>query len=187
EGFNATGVTFPEYDSVLDIFDAQVSQSPDRIAVVHRDDTLTYGDLSRQVAQMSSYLLTTKGVELEERVGIMLDRESFLIPTIYGVLKSGCAYVPIDPKLPSARVKAILKDAGIRVLVTRGEYITETVLDEGIEVVDLNKEVTTISESPVLETYPNVSSDNLAYLIYTSGSTGTPKGVMIEHSALLNT
>ncbi len=187
EGFNATDVVFSEYASVLDIFDAQVIQTPDRIAVAYRDETISYKDLSRQASQMSSYLLTSKGVELEERVGIMLDRESILIPAIYGILKSGCAYVPIDPKLPSARVKAILKDAGIRVLITRGEYLTETVLAAGIEVIDLNKEVRSISQSTVLDVYPEISSDHLAYIIYTSGSTGTPKGVMIEHGSLLNT
>ncbi len=187
EGFNATDVVFSEHASVLDIFDAQVIQTPDCIAVAYRDETISYKDLSRQASQMSSYLLTSKGVELEERVGIMLDRESILIPAIYGILKSGCAYVPIDPKLPSARVKAILKDAGIRVLITRGEYLTETVLAAGIEVIDLNKEVRSISQSTVLDVYPEISSDHLAYIIYTSGSTGTPKGVMIEHGSLLNT
>ncbi|MEW7293174.1 amino acid adenylation domain-containing protein, partial [Aquimarina sp. 2304DJ70-9] len=187
EGFNTTDVEFTKCNSVLELFESQVSKTPDALAIVNKDTTLTYQELNDQVDQMSAYLLTKKDVELEERVGIMLEREAYLVPSIYGVLKSGGAYVPIDPKLPSARIKAILEDAGIRVLITRGSYFNTDVLSDSIELIDLDKEAPVIGQTPLLDKYPSVSPTNLAYIIYTSGSTGIPKGVMIEHQSLLNT
>ena len=120
-------------------------------------------------------------------IGVCLDRGSDLIISILGVLKAGGAYVPIDPAYPQDRVQFIIKDAGLRVLVSKAD-ILDQISDSKIEdVILLDADSDSIATKPTTSLNVHLSVDDLAYVIYTSGSTGKPKGVLIEHGGSCNT
>ncbi|OPD17562.1 AMP-binding protein, partial [Clostridium botulinum] len=125
-------------------------------------------------------LLRDKGVKADSIVGIMVERSVEMIVGIMGILKSGGAYLPIDPSYPVERIEYMIEDAKIDILITSEEFINK---------VKFSKSIVNIKEKSILKKdnldIINKSSD-LAYVIYTSGSTGRPKGVMVEHKSLIN-
>ncbi|TCO17546.1 amino acid adenylation domain-containing protein, partial [Pedobacter psychrotolerans] len=170
--FNATEVGYAHDQTIVDLFEAQVALTPEAVALVFEEHELTYGELNRRSNQLGAYLRTTGGIRPDELVGVKLHRSELLVIALLGILKSGGAYVPIDPEYPQERISYMEKDSGIRVL-----------LDEH-ELSRLEPLLSDYSEDNLVKV--NGSSD-LAYVIYTSGTTGTPKGVMIEHGGIANT
>ncbi|HEX6524000.1 MAG TPA: amino acid adenylation domain-containing protein [Streptosporangiaceae bacterium] len=171
-------------ESVHELFERQVTVSPDAVAVTFADGSLTYRQLDARANQIAHHLREL-GVGAETTVGVLLDRGPDLLACLLGVWKAGGAYVPLDPAFPSARAGAMLTDAGAHVVLTENRF-TERLdrLVPGLVIVDIGERA--VSERPV--TAPRVSSDpdRLAYLIFTSGSTGRPKGVQITHRGLGN-
>ena len=165
-------------------FEKQVARTPDEVAVVYEGATLSYGELNERANQLAHYL-RRQGVGAETLVGVCLERSVELVVGMLGVLKAGGAYVPIDPQYPAERVKYLLADGGVQVVVTTAAVWERFVGSEG-RVVYLDREREAIGsesgENPVVAS----GRDNLAYVIYTSGSTGTPKGVQLEQRGLLN-
>jgi amino acid adenylation domain-containing protein len=183
--FNTTESEYPKHETILSLFEIQVGRTPENIALRYDNKTITYQELNEKACSLGSYLRRSKRVEVGDLVGIMLEREEYLIPSIFGILKSGCAYVPIDPNLPAERINSIVKNSKIKVLLTRGKHLKAS-MKLATEIVDLDNAMEDISNSKALESEVKVCRSDLAYVIYTSGSTGTPKGVMIEHRSLLN-
>ena len=105
---------------------------------------------------------------------------------ILGILKSGGAYVPIDPAYPLDRIGYMLEDTGADVVVSSKESREKVVLREGVEVIEIDGHEEEISKQSTANLQDVISPEQLAYVIYTSGSTGKPKGVMIEHRSVLN-
>jgi amino acid adenylation domain-containing protein len=184
--FNATAVVYPKDKTVVDLFEEQVKKTPDAIAVVYEGEELSYRELDKRSNQLARYLIS-KGVVADDLVGLCINRSIEMVIGILGILKSGGAYVPIDPNYPQARIVYILEDAGIKVLLSSSDVADSVsklgkraliLLDADSE--EINKEST---KSLVI----SLSVSNLAYVIYTSGSTGKPKGVLIEHRNIINT
>jgi amino acid adenylation domain-containing protein len=182
--WNETATDYPREKSIVHLFEEQVEQSPESAAVVSDDRTLTYRELNAQANRLA-YHLRDLGVKPEEMVAICFERSVDLIVAIIGILKAGCAYVPLDPKLPKGRLDYILADTGARFLVTQKKLI-----DLGLSV--LNSVMVALDDpnSPVRsasDANPRLrpTADNLAYTMYTSGSTGQPKGVMVEHRSVV--
>ncbi|MCH2200317.1 MAG: amino acid adenylation domain-containing protein, partial [Flavobacteriales bacterium] len=165
--FNATQTAYPKNKTVIDLFEEQVVTTPDSTAVVFEDSTLSYSDLDQLSNQLSNYLISNYNITTEDLVGIKLERSEWLIVSILATLKSGGAYVPIDPSYPEDRIAYIEQDTQCKVCIDENEL----------------KAFMTFKDEYATSLPPRtLTPDNLAYIIYTSGSTGTPKGVMIQHS-----
>ncbi|MEM8805164.1 MAG: amino acid adenylation domain-containing protein [Cyanobacteria bacterium P01_G01_bin.38] len=194
--------------TVVQRFEAQVEQTPDAIALICGNETLTYQQLNAQANQLAHYLQQL-GVTPETPVGICLRRSPVMLIAIWGVLKTGGAYVPLDPSHPTERISHILKDTQVQWVFTQsglmdrlehvqvdrviaptvdmpaGEISSRVDLLKGqpemiwMDRLDLSAQPDdNLSHSPTLE--------QLAYILYTSGSTGQPKGVEVEHRSLAN-
>jgi amino acid adenylation domain-containing protein/non-ribosomal peptide synthase protein (TIGR01720 family) len=182
--FNSTEVLYPDQETIVSLFQKQVGKNPDQAAVLFEDEGLTFKQLDELSNQIAHYLIN-QGIEPGQMVGIMLEREAFLIPSIYGILKAGAAYVPIAPHFPTERIQTISQSAQLKAVITRREHdqVSEWV---GCLPIDLNLAEKEIHQQPVSTPQVTTDSNDLAYVIYTSGSTGKPKGVMIEHQAVIN-
>ena len=172
-----------EYDHagvcLHEIFAIQAERTPEQVAVIAGQQQWTYGELNAQARQIAGRLQQLD-VAVEERVGICVERSLEMTAAILGVLKAGATYVPLDPAYPAERIKLMLRDAGVRVVLTQS-WLSDQLPAE-VELVRLDESWKGNAPFNAVA----VSPDNLAYVIYTSGSTGMPKGVMISHRAALN-
>jgi amino acid adenylation domain-containing protein len=180
--FNQTTVPYPNDGNIISLFEEQVNKTPGNNAIRFGDFTLTYKELDDLSGQFAAYLKTVKKVNHGDLIGVMLEREEYLIPTIYGILKAGCAYIPVDPYFPAERIQNILDDSGTQWMITRGKHISSSIEFSGW--IDLENSLSEIREQQ--KGRSTISGNDLAYIIYTSGSTGKPKGVMIEHHSVVN-
>ena len=154
-------------------FEKQVDETPDNVALVGDDARLTYSELNRKANRIANALIN-KGIKPKSNVLIMLPRNSNLIAAILGVLKVGCAFIPMDINYPKGRIDYISQNSQADYLIADG------VIENSIDVRELLEEENT--DNPQVD----ISPDDLAYMIYTSGSTGNPKGVMISHKNITN-
>ncbi|SEC23103.1 amino acid adenylation domain-containing protein [Tenacibaculum sp. MAR_2009_124] len=186
KAFNATKVSFPTNQTVVDLFEAQVEKTPDSIAALFESTSLSYKELNERSNQLAHYL-KTQGVQSDTLVGICLERSNDMIVSILGILKSGGAYVPIDPNYPTSRIDYILEDTGIELLISSGNT-SETSSDQHeTKIISLTYDWKDISKLPTQNPQTISSTSHLAYVIYTSGSTGKPKGVAVTHGNLFST
>ncbi|WP_443659035.1 non-ribosomal peptide synthase/polyketide synthase [Clostridium algidicarnis] len=179
--FNDTKKAYDKNKTIQELFEEQVEKTPDNIAVIFEDKKLTYRDLNEKANSLAK-ILRDRGVKGDSIVGIMVERSLEMIVGIIGILKSGGAYLPIDPNYPQRRIEYMLKDSKIQILLSRSNLV-EPIEFHG-EIIDLFNQEIFINDSNNLEQINN--SSNLAYVIYTSGTTGNPKGVMIEHKQVNN-
>ena len=145
--------------------------------------SLSYEELDLSANRIANYLVDC-GVELEDRVVLILERSFDMIAAIYGVLKAGAAYVPLDAELPTARLREAIEDCGAAHVIVQRKFHHHAPGDVPVLVVDDAKapHLSAAATRPQIKLQPS----NLAYVIYTSGSTGKPKGVMVEHRAVCN-
>jgi non-ribosomal peptide synthetase component F len=167
----------------LNGFHNQVELRPHAPAVTQREITLTYGQLDCRANALAQQLLA-RGVGPETLVGLMIDRNPDMVVGLLGILKTGAAYVPLDPAFPAERLSFMLSDAKPAVVVTQPGLRdcappgTPTILVDGART---GVEAQSVARPPVV-----IEPWTRAYVIYTSGSTGRPKGVEITHGALAN-
>ena len=184
ESWNQTGLEYPREKRIHDLIEAQAKRSPDALAVVFRDQQITYRDLDARANQLARYLRGL-GVKPEDRVGISMRRSIDMVVALLGVLKAGGAYVPLDPSYPADRIKHVLADAKIPVFLIDDELHAQF-SDSGARLVAVDTDWAVIGASSSEPIPADFTSDNLAYVIYTSGSTGKPKGVMVMHRNVVN-
>ncbi|WP_185113959.1 non-ribosomal peptide synthetase [Fulvivirga imtechensis] len=165
------------FKAIYELFDEQVEQNPERIAIQFNEQEISYKELGIKVNSAAQTLLNS-GVCKGDLVSICLPRSPELVITILGCLRAGAAYVPIDQDMPAERIKFILNDSRSRYIITD----SDDKLDFQINVLHVEKLLGNCG--PVPQTY--VVPQDLAYIIYTSGTTGHPKGVAIEHGSLHN-
>ena len=182
--WNNSATDYPKDQCLHQLFEAQVKSTPDAVAVVFDDTTITYRALNSKANQLAHYLQRL-GVKPEVLVGICVERSLDMLVALLGILKSGGAYVPLDPSYPQERLAFMLQDAQVHVLVTQG-HLRPQLPQSQVRTVLLDYDWSEIAlcaeENPSSQIIP----DNLAYVLYTSGSTGTPKGTMIHHRGLVN-
>ncbi|MBB6498037.1 non-ribosomal peptide synthase/polyketide synthase [Pedobacter cryoconitis] len=172
--------------TILDLFATRVSQTPDAIAIVFEDQSLTYKALDEKANQLAHYL-AIKGVTLETMVPICLNRSLEMMVGILGIMKAGGAYVPIDPEYPASRISYILSDTAARVIITDAYSKPKLPqLADHIEVIVIDTDWDEIGAHAKGALSTMLTDENLAYVIYTSGSTGIPKGVMNQHNGIVN-
>ncbi len=185
EGWNDTETNYSKEGCIHELFETQVKNNPDAIALEFKDQKLSYNALNVHANQLAHYLVTEKNVQPDTLVGICLERSLDIVIAILGVLKAGGAYVPLDPNYPEARLTYMLQDAAVDTVITSRDALARTPITAVQALcwddVDVQKKVSEQSYENIPTHQIGLRSNHLAYAIYTSGSTGNPKGVMIEH------
>lgn len=185
--FNHTHFQYPARETLVDMFEAQVKAAPDAAALCFQGQTIDYRTLNKRINQLAHFL-RKNGVGKDTVVALCLERSPEMVIAIWAVLKSGGAFLPIEPDYPPDRIRFLLEDTGAPFLLTLShlEEQLQHSEDQTVSLISLDKNWPEIarggSANPALE----IDGSDLAYLIYTSGSTGAPKGVMIEHNAIAN-
>lgn len=183
--WNDTCRDYPKGATVHGLFEEQAARTPDAEAVCFGGESVSYGELAARADRLARRLRRF-GVGAESRVGVLMNRSTNLVAALLGVLKAGGAYVPLDAAYPAERLRYMLEDAGVSVLLTEGS-LADLLGESTVHVVDLDRHYEEFDDDDVTgdvtgdATQLQVSDDNLAYVIYTSGSTGRPKGVAVTH------
>ncbi|MES1023040.1 amino acid adenylation domain-containing protein [Gloeocapsa sp. BRSZ] len=176
-----THTDYPTNACLHQLFEAQVRQQPQAIAVRSANRQFTYHELNQGSNQLARYLQKL-GIKTEMPVGICLEQTTEIIAAMLAILKVGGAYVPIDPSSPPERLRFLLEDAQVSVILTQRNLVAiETIKTR---VIYLEQEWSAIAQESEENLDTPGNAEQLAYIIYTSGSTGTPKGVMIPHRAV---
>ncbi|MCH6198671.1 amino acid adenylation domain-containing protein [Aquiflexum sp. LQ15W] len=173
ETLNATEAEYPHEKTIVDLFEQQVNKTPDAVALLFRDKELSYKELNERSNQFAHYLIERYNIQTDDLIGIELERSEWMVIGILAIIKSGGAYVPIDPEFPDQRKDFIKEDARLKLVINQAE------LEEFRKAINERNYPNT---NPVTR----ISPENLMYVIYTSGSTGKPKGCMLEHRGLVN-
>lgn len=175
---NGPNHSLEPYDSILELIQNQVDLVPNKLALSDENDQMTYRDMDMMSNRIAAFLIDL-GCTPNEIVGLYFGRSIKMVISILGVLKAGCAYLPLDPKYPLKRISYMVEDAKVKKILTeRGNQ--------------LDNSYNTISYDEIIKrTFKNtinriINRKDLSYVIYTSGSTGSPKGVAISHLNLLN-
>ncbi len=178
--FNDTKTDYPKDKTIIDLFEAQAAQSPESTAVVFGNTELSYAELNRQSNQLAQELQDA-GTRKGDLVGIYMERSAYLLITMLGIMKSGAAYVPLDPAYPKDRISYVIADAEIDTILI-DQKLSHKIPDFKGKLIIADKArigVDRLANS-------SLSDSDLAYVIYTSGSTGKPKGVLVEHGNVVN-
>ncbi|MEO0946929.1 MAG: amino acid adenylation domain-containing protein [Cyanobacteria bacterium J06641_5] len=173
----------PPFPTVSAWIAAQTARTPDRIALVDRQQQLTYQNLEERTNQLAHYLQSL-GIGLEERVIVFGDRSVDLMIAIFGILKAGAAYVPVDTGTPAVALQQRIETVEPKLVITLAQHAE--CLPASVPVLYLDSDRTLLAEQPATPPNAAVAPENLAYIIFTSGSTGQPKGVAVEHRQLTN-
>ena len=179
--WNQTQCEYPHDRCIHQLFEAQVQRSPDAIAVQFGDNSFTYQELNQGSNQLAHYLQTL-GVGMGSRVGICMERSTEMIAGLLGILKTGGAYVPLDSAYPSDRLRWMMQDAEVSVLLTQHRWLEQ--FGESKAIIYLDRDWEAIAQACEDNLEIQTSANDLAYVVYTSGSTGTPKGVAVPHQAV---
>lgn len=175
---------YPHHATLVDLWREQVSRTPQRTAVILGDELISYATLDAQASQLANFLRRL-GVGAEARVGVCLTRRPELIVALLGVLKTGAAYVPLDPTYPPARLHFMAQDAQLTALLTE-TALTGLWQAIAIPLVALDDAPAAWGQASPEEPETTLTPDQPAYIIYTSGSTGVPKGVVGPHRGAVN-
>lgn len=183
--YNDTAADYPSQKTVIDLFNEQVASSPDATAFITGITQITYKELDEWSSQFCRYLQSF-GVKKGDFVPLCIQRSAEMMIALWGIIKSGAAYVPVDPGFPADRIAYILKDTAAQVVVCNSQFRSRIALPDSCRIIEIDKEEDTIVQYDFQPVQVVADPAQVAYVIYTSGSTGTPKGVMIEHGSLVN-
>ncbi|HZI16961.1 MAG TPA: amino acid adenylation domain-containing protein [Pyrinomonadaceae bacterium] len=182
--WNATEADYPRDLCIHQLFERQAALTPGATALVHGDAALTYAELDERADRLASHLRSL-GVGPEVVVGLCAGRSVEAVVGLLGILKAGAAYLPLDPEYPPDRLRFMLEDASVSVLLTQ-EKLKDRLGHNASRVLCLDADWEPASRQGGEALTGGATVDNLAYVIYTSGSTGRPKGVMVGHRGLSN-
>ncbi len=185
--WNDTTLSYSPTEGIHQLFEQQVERTPEAIALVSGERTLTYQQLNQQANQLA-HELQSVGVGPDAMVGICLERSPDLLISVLAVLKAGGAYLPLESSYPKERIAYMLENAGVTVLISQRSCLdalpaSVTHANAPVLLIDDNQQRL---EHPAENLSLSTTKDNLAYVIYTSGSTGQPKGVAVAHRSLVN-
>lgn len=182
-GYLFSSVRYPKDKTIVEILEDVAASSPEATALVYEDTSISFYELNKRANQVAHFLMKA-GISPDSLVPFCMEKSIDMMVTLFGILKSGAAYVPVDPNYPIERIRYMLADIGTKILLVNNGFAGKSPLNGTIELLDVSSllEESTSSDNPKIKPGP----DNLAYVIYTSGSTGRPKGVMVPHRGLLD-
>ncbi len=180
--WNNTSAAHSPAQTLAGLFENQVKKTPDHIAVIFEDQQLTYQQLNAKANLLAHYLIE-QGVRNNILVGICVERSPEMLIAMLAVLKTGGAYLPLEPNYPEERLHFMLEDSGAKILLMQGHLDIQASLLSNIDMIDLNQSAIFDKQS-IDNPIRHNQTDDLAYVIYTSGSTGKPKGVCVGHSPI---
>ncbi|MFY2561145.1 amino acid adenylation domain-containing protein [Corallococcus terminator] len=181
--WNATAAEYPRERCIQDLITEQARVRPEAVAITLGAEHLTYGALEQRSNQVA-HALARRGMGPGRLAGICMERSLELIVGLLGVLKTGGAFLPLDPGYPRERLRYMLRDSDARALLTQERLLERLPVQDTLQVLVLDRERLDAEPSAPLDS--RVTSDHPAYVIYTSGSTGKPKGVLLPHRGLVN-
>ncbi|HEY0022717.1 MAG TPA: non-ribosomal peptide synthase/polyketide synthase [Longimicrobium sp.] len=185
EEWNRTETPYPADSYIHERFEAQARRTPDAVAVVFEDRRLTYGQLNARANRLAHHL-RSMGVGPDLRVGICVEREPELVVAVLGVLKSGGAYLPLDPAYPRERLLDMVQDSAPVVMLTK-DSLAGRLAGLDVPLLPLDEDAAWWATQPASDPErAALTPEHLTYVIYTSGSTGRPKGVMMTHGGASN-
>ncbi|SDN01167.1 amino acid adenylation domain-containing protein [Daejeonella rubra] len=183
-GWNDTKVDYPKNTTVHEFVSLNAEKYPDKTAIKYKNSSLSYSELNEKANRIASYLAENQ-VYKGDTIALILDRSVEMMASLLAIMKSGAAYIPVDPDYPVKRIEYMLADSSVKLLISSAKYkgrfatqdIKEVILEEiGDQLSGYD------GKGPEI----NVQGTDLAYVIYTSGSTGQPKGIAVEHHSLTN-
>jgi len=182
--WNKTRFVYPQDKCIHELFEEQVRVSPDKKAVVYRNQYFTYQELNSRSNQVAHYLIQ-EGVGTEVKVGLSMEQSLELLVGLIGILKAGGIYTPIDPTTPRERLRYLFDDANIDILLTT-DRIKENFLEQDVEIINIDSDIDFLTKKNTHNPGQVVNPENLVYILYTSGTTGKPKGIAVQHNSLIN-
>lgn len=183
ENFNNTYLPYDKSKTIVDLFEEQVLKTPNKTALIFGDSKLTYDELNQKANQLA-HKLVSLGVKPGNVVAVLLNRSLEMIIALIAILKTGAAYLPLDPEYPMDRIKYMVENSNAKLILVHNK--TEKLLNNSFEKLNINLENSIYRRCSTSNLGINFSSDSLMYLIYTSGSTGLPKGVLLTHKNVHN-
>jgi amino acid adenylation domain-containing protein len=181
--WNATEVEYPRDRCVHELFEEQVERTPNAVAVVYEDEELSYAELNARANQLAHYLRKL-GVKPDDLIGVCMERSVEMVVALLGVLKAGVAYVPLEPEYPVERLRFMIKDAGLKLVLSHHGLWESAGLDSQWLWIDKLQEELALEATEDFDS--GLDAEALAYVIYTSGSTGQPKAAMNRHRGISN-
>lgn len=166
------------------IFEDNLKNSLDRVAVIYKDDQLTFSELNKKSNRLANYIIS-KGVKQESLIAVCLERSVESIISIFAIWKAGAVYLPLDPSYPQDRLDYMVNNSEASLVITEQKTADDLLLESSSTIIlsreweEINKEV---DDNLSVSIFP----ENLAYMIYTSGTTGLPKGVLVQHQSAVN-
>ena len=184
--FNATGAAYPAERSLMQLFEEQAVKTPQALALVFGEESLSYLELNERANRLAHYLIE-QGVKPEQLVPVCIGRSLDMITGILGILKAGGVYVPVDPEYPAERISFMLQDSGAELLLSNKESRARLGDTEGQRIIEVDgAAAAAISSQAATNPTTTGIADQLVYVIYTSGSTGRPKGVQMGQQGMVN-
>ncbi|MCK8524320.1 amino acid adenylation domain-containing protein [Aquimarina sp. D1M17] len=182
EEFNSSEPTITDGKNVIEVFSEQVRTTPNQVALVYNEKSLTYLELDEKSTNLAKNLLHL-GVERGDKVGVMMTRSLDFIVSVLGVIKTGAAYFPIDTNLPESRKSYMLNQCDAKLILTNVEKPNLELDSNKLVNVSELRELNIQNSSLEL---PKLTQEDVMYVIFTSGSTGAPKGVVMQQKGVLN-
>ncbi|MCX7569416.1 amino acid adenylation domain-containing protein [Tumebacillus sp. DT12] len=184
--FTDTAVEYDLKKNLHQWMEEQVDATPDAVAVVFGEETLTYRELDRQANRLAHHLVK-QGVQANDLVGVSMERSLEMVVGLLGILKAGGAYLPLDPDHPAERMAFVLEDSQVRIVLTQ-EHLADALPSDAVRTICLDRaaEKALLAAESAERTGIRNTAEDTAYCIYTSGSTGKPKGALISHQGICN-
>ena len=186
--WNATECEFPRDAYLHQLMEHQVKQVPEKVAVVCNGATLTYSELDQRANQFA-HSLRERGIKNGQHIGVCVERSTDMLAAVLGILKVGAAYVPLDPSFPEERLRFMVEDAELALIISTTSLVEPFRLPRELQLLlDADAEDLSAQSNEALasDAELDASPEDPAYVIYTSGSTGEPKGVVVPHRAVVN-
>ncbi len=184
EGFNDTAHTYdiPENSTLYSLFEKTAAENENKICIKTAEKELTFGELISAAEKLDAQIRRITENE-KSVIAVIAERSAEMYAAVYGIIRGGNAYLPIDPEYPAERIEYMLRNGGVKAVAAQGKFMSLAGKTPCIDVTELMKKT---SDKNAVIPECNAKAEDTAYVIYTSGSTGNPKGAMVSHKSAVN-